>query len=187
MTTQNAYCDVCNEKVQESAAFRIPPDGFRVLLSRGWGVHSSNIQMITSSGVSIESATMILTMQAAMSQSDWLLCASCKGVADRVLSGKSIASDADDLLDQIDLKKGEAVGKIYSCPPDSCDQCGQSFDDSTMFVDGRLKGDLMWSIMCADCFNSHGEGIGWGNGQLYMKRADGDWLMVAGFPPDDAG
>jgi hypothetical protein len=36
--------------------------------------------------------------------------------------------------------------------------------------------------MCEDCFYSHGDKIGWGHGQLYM-RDDQGWLEVAGFCP----
>ncbi len=50
-----------------------------------------------------------------------------------------------------------------------------------LFVDGRLRNDLMWGNMCAACFNSKGAGIGWGEGQLYARQPNGDWRMVAGF------
>jgi len=86
MTAPVTYCDVCNEETQNIPALRATPEMFRKLLSRGWGVHQTNIKMLARDGVSIESATMILTMQAAMSQSDWLLCTHCKGIADHLLS-----------------------------------------------------------------------------------------------------
>jgi hypothetical protein len=52
-------------------------------------------------------------------------------------------------------------------------------------VDGQLRGELMWGNLCGECFFERGEGIGWGDGQLYAHRTDGSWLLVAGFPPDD--
>jgi hypothetical protein len=64
---------------------------------------------------------------------------------------------------------------------DRCDQCGVSLDGRGLFVDGRLKDDLIWSNMCAQCFSSKGAGIGWGSGQLYAKQPNGDWRLVAGF------
>lgn len=30
------------------------------------------------------------------------------------------------------------------------------------------------------------EGIGWGKGQLFARRVDGSWLLVAGFAPDES-
>jgi hypothetical protein len=89
------------------------------------------------------------------------------------------------LFTKADLEKAASVGQTYSNPPDCCDQCNHSLDDSTLFVDGRLKGDFMWAIMCPSCFKRQGEGIAWGKGQLYQKQDNGDWLLVAGFSPED--
>lgn len=92
-----------------------------------------------------------------------------------------------DLLVLTDLVKGSSLGQTYKRPPKCCDQCGRSLEYLFVFIDGRLKGDSMWGIMCADCFQSHGEGIVWGKGQLYLKQGNGGWLMVAGFPLGDHG
>jgi hypothetical protein len=43
----------------------------------------------------------------------------------------------------------------------------------------------MWGNMCAVCFSSRGEGMGWGNGQLCVRQHDGDWRMVAGWRNSD--
>ena len=80
--------------------------------------------------------------------------------------------------------------------PETCDLCGKSFLGAEFLVDGETKGteqiqvpggDSMgqWAYMCANCFASHGVAVGWGRGQLYQRRDDGSWLMVAGFPPDE--
>lgn len=62
-----------------------------------------------------------------------------------------------------------------------CDFCGCPLSLRGLFVDGRLRGDLMWGNMCAACFTSRGEGVGWGNGQLYARQPDGRWRLVAGW------
>lgn len=49
-----------------------------------------------------------------------------------------------------------------------------------IFLDGRLKDSLAWANMCADCSVYHGDGIGWGTGQLYRQEKDGRWLVVGG-------
>jgi len=92
-----------------------------------------------------------------------------------------------DLFVLADLVKGVSLGQTYKCPPKCCDQCGRSLEHFSIFIDGRLKGDSMWGIMCADCFKSQGEGIGYGKGQLYLRQGNGGWLLVAGFPPEYRG
>ena len=58
--------------------------------------------------------------------------------------------------------------------------------DRLLRIDGRLKGEMMmWAHMCSSCFLASGEGLGWGDGQLFARKLDGSWLLVAGFPPDD--
>lgn len=68
----------------------------------------------------------------------------------------------------------------------NCDFCGCVLEQRGLFVKGRVKGDLMWGSMCAPCFRSCGEGIGWDNGRLYARQADGKWRMVAGWGSSDA-
>jgi hypothetical protein len=46
-------------------------------------------------------------------------------------------------------------------------------------IDGKLQDHSAWACMCADCFRAFGEGIAWGQGQLYLHTPDG-WLLVAG-------
>ncbi|MCX6913947.1 MAG: hypothetical protein NT167_12995 [Verrucomicrobia bacterium] len=50
---------------------------------------------------------------------------------------------------------------------------------------GRLRGQITFACMCAECFLENGEGIGWGKGQIYQKQPGGEWLTVAGFPPKE--
>jgi hypothetical protein len=70
----------------------------------------------------------------------------------------------------------------------NCGSCGCALNERGLFVDGRLRGDLMRGNMCAPCFTKLGEGIGWGKGQLYARQSDGSWRMVAGWrSPDEPG
>ncbi len=46
-------------------------------------------------------------------------------------------------------------------------------------IDGKLQDHGAWACMCADCFRFFGEGIAWGQGQLYLRTPHG-WLLVGG-------
>lgn len=70
-------------------------------------------------------------------------------------------------------------------PPDQCAFCKADVAHRKYYVDGKLKGNAMWANMCSRCFHAKGEGIGWGRGQLYQRQRNGDWIMVAGGPPND--
>jgi hypothetical protein len=89
------------------------------------------------------------------------------------------------LARKADYEAGITRGTTCASPPDACDLCGRGFARRAFFVDGQLRGELMWGNLCGECFFERGEGIGWGDGQLYAHRTDGSWLLVAGFPPDD--
>jgi len=80
------------------------------------------------------------------------------------------------------VKLALTLNKKYLRKILKCDICGCNLNDRTLFIDGRLRGEIMWANMCSKCFFQRGEGIGWGDGQLYAKQPDGSWLMVAGFP-----
>lgn len=84
-----------------------------------------------------------------------------------------------------DVEEGMRQEQFYLSPSENCGICGCGFENRNFLVDGRLRGQALWSDMCAECFAQHGEGIGWGQGQLYQRQPDGDWLMVAGFQPEE--
>ena len=65
----------------------------------------------------------------------------------------------------------------------TCDFCGCNLLQKELMVDGRLKGELRWADMCAECFLSKGDGIGWGRGQIFKREFGEKWRMVAGGPP----
>lgn len=88
------------------------------------------------------------------------------------------------LMTIADVEEGLRQEQYYLNPSDNCGLCDSSLEERHLFVDGCLRGQLIWSIMCAECFSRNGEGIGWGKGQLYQRQADGDWLMIAGFRPE---
>ncbi len=54
---------------------------------------------------------------------------------------------------------------------EDCGGCGKSPDECGLFIDGRLRGQLIWSHLCARCFIHMGEGVGvgWGKGHLYPR------------------
>lgn len=89
-----------------------------------------------------------------------------------------------ELMAAADVARGLEEGE-FCLPPESCDFCGEDLSNHRLFVDGRLRGQIAWGNMCAECFTRNGEGIGWGRGQLYQRQSDGEWLMVAGFRPPD--
>lgn len=94
---------------------------------------------------------------------------------------------SDQLLEEYaDVAQGQKAGQYCIGVPDTCDLCGRSFNNRKYLVDGRLKSDLMWAYMCSGCFLKRGEGIGWGQGQLFARQLDDEWLLVAGFPPDES-
>jgi len=75
----------------------------------------------------------------------------------------------EDAIDPITVAKG----KYYPGTPEDCDVCSIPLPGESFFLDGRLQGHSAWANMCADCSVYHGEGIGWGIGQLYRKERDG--------------
>jgi len=94
-----------------------------------------------------------------------------------------VAVDAADervaaLIDPLQVETHEP---LYAHGVQRCDFCRCGLSQRGLFVDGRLRGQLMSGNMCAKCFNAKGEGIGWGSGQLYARQPDGRWRMVAGW------
>lgn len=94
------------------------------------------------------------------------------------------ASD-EQLAATVDAAEVEANEPGYAYGVENCGSCGCALNQRGVFVDGRLRGDLMWGNMCAPCFAKQGEGIGWGKGQLYARQPDGRWRMVAGWKASD--
>lgn len=82
----------------------------------------------------------------------------------------------------VDPAKVDARRPQFAYGVDQCGLCDVELDRCGFMVDGRLKGSLMWSNLCARCFAVYGEGLGDGAGQLYAKQRDGRWRLVAGFP-----
>ena len=100
---------------------------------------------------------------------------------------KGASARAEQALAQhADMERATRMGQTHSSPPQACDLCRRSLQDCKYFVDGQIKGDRMWANMCGVCFSRRGEGVGWGNGQLYVRQAEDSWLMVAGFQPEEA-
>ncbi len=89
------------------------------------------------------------------------------------------------LADRADFEGGEHRGQHNINPPGACDLCGRSLSSRAFLVDGRLRDSIMWATMCSGCFLQRGDGLGYGQGQLFAHLADGRWLLVAGWPPDE--
>ncbi len=85
------------------------------------------------------------------------------------------------LASMVDRECVNAHKPDYAFGVQNCDFCGCVLAERGLFVDGRLRGAVKWANMCAACFRSHAEGIGWGNGQLYARQPEGKWRMVAGW------
>ena len=62
-------------------------------------------------------------------------------------------------------------------PSRTCNTCAGVIEQK--FVDGRTKHGP-WAIMCMECFETFGVGLGTGRGQLYKKMSDGIFRKVAG-------
>jgi hypothetical protein len=100
-------------------------------------------------------------------------------------------ADADDtpVRDEInryfnadmDLARADLEQNFYADNPEFCDLCNARFIDNGFFVDGAIKENAAWALMCTDCFGKHGKGIAWGMGQLYKNKDDLGWLQVGGF------
>lgn len=80
--TTYRLCDVCNAKVADGDGACIPAQEFRALLDAGFGIDPTNVEMLTSSGMSTEEAVKRLREQYLQSSSDWLLCTKCAAEAD---------------------------------------------------------------------------------------------------------
>jgi hypothetical protein len=89
------------------------------------------------------------------------------------------------LAESADEAEGRRQGQTYVNPSENCDLCDCSFAERTFFVDARLRGQIAFGCLCAECFFQEAEGIGWGMGQLYKRQPNGAWLMVAGFRPEE--
>jgi hypothetical protein len=86
-----------------------------------------------------------------------------------------------DLFSNIE-KTTENGAKAYGIQV--CDLCGCDLSGGGFFVDGCLRVGTLWANMCLPCFKAHGQGIGWGNGQLYARQRSGSWLLIAGACPN---
>lgn len=93
----------------------------------------------------------------------------------------SVDAVEERLASMVDPDQVDANEPAHASSVQNCDFCGCDLERHGLFVDGRLRCDLMWGNLCGACFASRGEGIGWGKGQLYARQADGSWRMVAGW------
>ena len=57
-----------------------------------------------------------------------------------------------------------AKKKWMGSKPVNCQLCNKPFQDT--FVDGRTEYG-MWALMCVDCHDKRGRGLGMGRGQKY--------------------
>lgn len=105
----------------------------------------------------------------------------------RTASTSASGTDGHAALDAlVDMERAKQHNVYFSSPPDACDLCGRSLGQEKYMIDCGIKGVPQgWACMCADCFSTHGRGIGWGTGQLYLRDSKG-WLEVAGFRPASA-
>lgn len=50
-----------------------------------------------------------------------------------------------------------------------CEVCGRYLSTTEYFVDGKTKNGP-WAIMCPDCYDEIGCGVGIGKGQIYNSK-----------------
>lgn len=77
-----------------------------------------------------------------------------------------------DRLEGLDVVGDKWIGT----PPSSCDACLGDLNNT--FFDAKLKGHG-WAIVCQECFNERGIGLGTGKGQQYRKK-NNEWVKVKG-------
>ena len=63
----------------------------------------------------------------------------------------------------------------HGSEPEKCDICGNLILNE--FVDGKTRMGP-WGILCLNCYNLHGMGLGIGKGQLYTKQYQ--WVKTGG-------
>ena len=66
-----------------------------------------------------------------------------------------------------------------------CDICRRSMKTETYMIDGPVVKDNLfseWANQCVICACKNCPDIGWGQGQLYKKAANGTWDLVSGGP-----
>lgn len=86
-------------------------------------------------------------------------------------------------LDDSELDGNEPVDG-YDFDGDSCSRCGVELNTKALAIDGRIRGEAMWGMFCASCYEIDGAGLGTGHGQLYARQRNGEWLLIAGFPSE---
>jgi hypothetical protein len=96
---------------------------------------------------------------------------------------RPVTSAERDLASRVVGAEVDANEPGYAFSIEECGICNTSIASRALFVDGRFRDELMWGNLCAECFLERGAGIGWGTGQLFAKQDDGEWRLVAGFPP----
>ena len=60
------------------------------------------------------------------------------------------------------------MSKWLSKPPTKCDICGSPFVG--VFIDGATR-QGPWGLLCLDCHERHGHGLGTGRGQMYNLKS----------------
>ena len=58
------------------------------------------------------------------------------------------------LASTIDSAQVDSKEPAHAYGVQNCDFCKYVLKERGLFVDGRLRGDLMWGNMCAKCFGS---------------------------------
>ncbi len=90
-----------------------------------------------------------------------------------------LGSSTLSLDELVDMNFAKKKNRYFEGTPVECDICHCSFEDEKYMIDGKLQDHGAWACMCADCFKFFGEGIAWGQGQLYLRTPHG-WLLVGG-------
>lgn len=70
-------CDVCNAEVAPNEEKTVSAEIFQDLMNHGFGIDKTNIEILTSSGMSRDEAIKALRQQYSTFTSDWLLCPNC--------------------------------------------------------------------------------------------------------------
>ena len=76
-------------------------------------------------------------------------------------------------MSELKVSKVHWIGKA----PDRCQMCPTEIHD--LFIDGKtIHGP--WAILCENCHERIGTGLGTGRGQQYELQPNNSWLKTAG-------
>lgn len=73
----------------------------------------------------------------------------------------------------------QSLRRWNGSPITTCQLCGADLLLDGEFIDGKTHFGP-WAIMCLECHEAQGFGLGIGKGQHYQQADDGEWYKTGG-------